>query len=171
MLGNPENLMEVYGIHYGVNSSKRLTSYDKQLGKPWLCFSIHLPHRTVDLQCETEEQVVIWLFGLQSLCNVIQGPPLTYGRFLWERAKMKVEQRALRAKTTPMDMWLKMIAIAQTACAAEGSRKSTQKLNETAYPVSPMAKLSTVAASALAASSGSTQAKVRGGFMASLFKW
>jgi hypothetical protein len=28
-----------------------------------------------------------------------------------------------------------------------------------------------VAASALAASSGSTQAKVRGGFMASLFKW
>ena len=90
------------------------------------------------------------------------------------------EQRAARAKTNAMDMWLKMIAVAQTAVAAERAAaraarrpggKLTNALSEAAYPVSPLAKMSQVAASAIAASSGSSASKKNGGFFASLFKW
>jgi hypothetical protein len=118
-------------------------------GRPWLCFSLNLGHRTFDLECSSDAQLNAWLFGLQSLTHI--NAPISRGRVLWERAKLKVEQRAARAKTTPMDMWLKMIAVAQ----ASGPFVAIDDDAAVAYPVSPLASMSAVAASAMASASAS----------------
>jgi hypothetical protein len=106
-------LSDCISISYGTRTSKRFVDYDVLNGRPWLCLFLNFGHLTFDLECPNEAQLNAWLFGLQSLTHV--NTPVARGRVLWERAKLKVEQRAARAKMTPMDMRLKIIAVAQAS--------------------------------------------------------
>lgn len=51
-----ELLADVQFIRYGP-FSRRFEQYDVREGKPWLCFSLYLEHRTFDLECQNENQV------------------------------------------------------------------------------------------------------------------
>ena len=49
-------LADVHHIKYGP-FSERFGTYDCIYGTPWLCFSLHLDSRTVDLECSNENEV------------------------------------------------------------------------------------------------------------------
>jgi hypothetical protein len=83
-----ELVADIQSMSYGPGS-ERFGRYDFENGKPYLCFSLYLHDRTVDLECEDESQLTMWYMGLQTLAPMSRYN-ITRGRLLWERAKMKV---------------------------------------------------------------------------------
>ena len=51
-----ESLCEVEYIIYGIES-ERFKNYNCNDGKPWLCFSLKLSARTIDIECSDEQSV------------------------------------------------------------------------------------------------------------------
>jgi hypothetical protein len=57
----------------------------------WLCFSLVLNERTVDMAAITEDELMAWIFGLQNLCERIRpADRLTRHAVLVNRARMKI---------------------------------------------------------------------------------
>ena len=58
-----EVLGDVVYIKYGP-FSERFKNYDRKNGTPWLCFSLHYPHRTIDIECSDDSQVCVVSRGI-----------------------------------------------------------------------------------------------------------
>eukprot|EP00456_Euglypha_rotunda_P031284 TRINITY_DN24369_c0_g1_i8.p1 TRINITY_DN24369_c0_g1~~TRINITY_DN24369_c0_g1_i8.p1 ORF type:complete len:183 (-),score=1.70 TRINITY_DN24369_c0_g1_i8:25-498(-) len=86
-------LAEVMRLRYGSRWSRRFLRYNHKQRPPWLCFTIVLPDRTLDILCEDERQVTTWFLGLQSLAP-LSPCYLSVGALLWTRARMKVRFQA-----------------------------------------------------------------------------
>ena len=109
VVSGKESLCDVEFIVYG-SESERFGKLEKNT-KPWLCFSLILPHRTVDLQCEDEPmvfhffaiilmQLTSWFLGVQSLAPMTQLYK-SRGALLWSRLKMKIQKIAANRGMEP----------------------------------------------------------------------
>lgn len=105
--GNSLKLSSCVGVLFGIKSKTFQDLHDKNdlIDPPWLCFSLvtfptadkYTEPSTVDLACESEDQLPTWLFGLQSLCSTTdpnRNDLLTYESLLVQRAKYKIATRA-----------------------------------------------------------------------------
>jgi len=97
------SMLDALSIHYGSFYSETFCRFLEKHAhstnttirlKPWLCFSIQFPDRTIDLQCENEWEVTAWFLGLQSISPMTPFH-LTRGMLLWQRLIMKMNYYGL----------------------------------------------------------------------------
>jgi hypothetical protein len=71
-------------------------------GRPWLCFTIYFfeRDRTIDLECNSEQELRDWFFGLQYLIPLWSAFWLSKGELLWTHINMKADQIALERGLT-----------------------------------------------------------------------
>jgi hypothetical protein len=82
----------VHGPHSAVFAT---IGADRVPDPDWLCFSLILNERTVDLAAVTEDELMAWIFGLQNLCERIRpSDRLTRHGVLVNRARMKLRSLA-----------------------------------------------------------------------------
>lgn len=78
-------------VHGPFSSVFATIGADKIPDPDWLCFSLILNERTVDLAAVTEDELMAWIFGLQNLCERIRpADRLTRHTVLVNRARMKL---------------------------------------------------------------------------------
>uniref|UniRef100_A0A7S1K0Q8 Kinesin motor domain-containing protein n=1 Tax=Vitrella brassicaformis TaxID=1169539 RepID=A0A7S1K0Q8_9ALVE len=127
---------EVLGVVYGPVTSTFLRS--SYLEDPsFMCFSLILADRTVDLACIHEHELRIWVLGLQRAIVRANVPPpagmlpaMSDAQFLWRKAILKLRQSAQREGVT-----LKTFITRRLTTVADQARRRSTMLLEPATDV------------------------------------
>lgn len=123
--GRSLRLATCIGVVFGPKSSTflKLDEKNDRVDQDWLCFSVvSFPREgkndgnptTVDVACETDDQLATWLFGLQRLCGAapeVRGgnDPYSYEAILRQRFMYKLSTRAHDRGLTVRQYFLKKV--------------------------------------------------------------
>eukprot|EP00743_Colponemidia_sp_Colp-15_P012971 GILK01014925.1.p1 GENE.GILK01014925.1~~GILK01014925.1.p1 ORF type:complete len:355 (+),score=87.53 GILK01014925.1:113-1066(+) len=124
------NLHEAIGINYGTGSNtfaknKKFSEYE------WLCFSIVLPSRTLDLSCIDENQLVTWILGLQALMPNINSYIWTRRTLILTRARLKLQFMCVSRKMTLAQLFIH--ATQHSANQTQGSEELDRRLSVASF--------------------------------------
>jgi hypothetical protein len=113
------NLADVTRLEFGPFSQRfRFYRWEKdperpeENARPWLCFTLYFfeRDRTIDIECNTEQELRDWFLGLQYLIPLWSAFTVKPGQLLWTMINMKVDQYALEFGLTRSEAYMKLLS-------------------------------------------------------------
>eukprot|EP00736_Rhodelphis_marinus_P008275 Rmarinus@m.14713 len=140
-------ITDIINLTYGmVSDNFRAHGRLLQHHEPFVCFSIWVPQRTLDLLAPDLATLKDWVMGLQSLvlrCGCVLSNPLTEGGLLWERARMRVRMMA-RRKQLSTRAYLRRVFSEAVAASDPRIREKLRRERNSSVEETPMALSSAI---------------------------